>query len=84
MYGQTTSGKTYTMLGTTDIPGVLPCSVRDIFSAIKNDTENDYNVWVSYMEIYNESINDLLNPGKQNLKVMDDPKHGVDVAYLKK
>lgn len=31
LYGQTTSGKTYTMLGTPEIPGILPCAVRDIF-----------------------------------------------------
>jgi hypothetical protein len=36
------------------------------------------------MEIYNECINDLLVPGKTNLKVMDDPNHGVDVSQLKK
>ena len=36
MYGQTTSGKTYTMLGTSDIPGILPCAIRDIFNGIKN------------------------------------------------
>jgi centromeric protein E len=74
MYGQTTSGKTYTMLGSQDIPGVLPCAIRDIFNGIKADRENnEYNVWVSYMEIYNEAINDLLAPGKTNLKIKDDP-----------
>jgi centromeric protein E len=36
MYGQTTSGKTYTMLGTQEIPGILPCAIRDIFNGIKN------------------------------------------------
>lgn len=35
MYGQTTSGKTYTMLGTHEIPGILPCAIRDVFNAIK-------------------------------------------------
>ncbi|CDW87540.1 kinesin motor domain containing protein [Stylonychia lemnae] len=85
MYGQTTSGKTYTMLGTQEIPGILPCAVRDVFNGVKNDSQNNnYNVWVSYMEIYNESINDLLSPGKTNLKIKDDPNHGVDVALLKK
>ena len=34
MYGQTTSGKTYTMLGTPDAPGILPCAVRDVFMEI--------------------------------------------------
>ena len=34
MYGQTTSGKTYTMLGNLEKPGILPCTLRDIFIAI--------------------------------------------------
>lgn len=85
MYGQTTSGKTYTMLGTPETPGILPCAVRDIFSAIKKDSDHDYKVWISYLEIYNESINDLLVPGNQNLKIKDDPKNsGIVVNGLKK
>ena len=36
-YGQTGSGKTYTMLGTPESPGILPCTVRDIFTLTKND-----------------------------------------------
>jgi hypothetical protein len=83
MYGQTTSGKTYTMLGTPDLPGVLPCSVRDVFTAITTDTQNEYNVWASYLEIYNEQINDLLAPGSTNLKIKEDPKHGVRIQGLK-
>ena len=84
MYGQTTSGKTYTMLGTPQVPGILPCSVRDIFNFCKNDEEHDYKIWASYMEIYNEVINDLLVPGSSNLKVKDDRNYGVMVHGLKK
>lgn len=83
MYGQTTSGKTYTMLGTPDFPGILPCSIREIFQTIVKDTENEYNVWVSYIEIYNEQINDLLAPGKINLKIKEDPKQGVVIQDVK-
>ena len=43
MYGQTTSGKTYTMLGTQEIPGILPCAIRDIFNGIKNVNSIAYN-----------------------------------------
>ena len=84
LYGQTTSGKTYTMLGTPDIPGLLPCTIRDVFNGIKNDRENEYKVWVSYLEIYNEVVNDLLVPGSSNLKIKDDPSEGVVVAGLKR
>lgn len=79
MYGQTTSGKTYTMLGTPESPGILPCTVRDIFSLSKNDPTHEYKVWVSYLEIYNENINDLLVPGSSNLKLKEDPTFGVSV-----
>ena len=83
MYGQTTSGKTYTMLGTPDTPGILPCTIRDIFNFISKDPKNDYKIWISYLEIYNESINDLLNPGNPGLKLKEDPKYGTKVAGLK-
>ena len=83
MYGQTTSGKTYTMLGTPDYPGILPCSIREIFQTIVKDTENEYNVWISYIEIYNEHVNDLLAPGRVNLKVKEDPKQGVVIQDVK-
>ena len=82
MYGQTTSGKTYTMLGTQESPGILPCAVRDVFNGIKNDEEHEYNVWVSYLEIYNENINDLLQPGQSNLKLKDDPNVLKFLFYL--
>ena len=39
MYGQTTSGKTYTMLGTPEDPGILPSAIRQIFRSISADTE---------------------------------------------
>eukprot|EP00357_Protocruzia_adherens_P008266 CAMPEP_0115016942 /NCGR_PEP_ID=MMETSP0216-20121206/27785_1 /TAXON_ID=223996 /ORGANISM="Protocruzia adherens, Strain Boccale" /LENGTH=259 /DNA_ID=CAMNT_0002387591 /DNA_START=38 /DNA_END=814 /DNA_ORIENTATION=+ len=84
MYGQTTSGKTFTMLGSPESPGVLPCAIRDVFQGIKRDTENDYSVWISYLEIYNEQINDLLSPGTSNLKIKEDPKYGVMVSEAKK
>jgi len=37
MYGQTTSGKTYTMLGSPDSPGILPCAIKDVFRHIEVD-----------------------------------------------
>lgn len=72
------------MLGSPDKPGILPCAVRDIFTLTKNDPAHDYKVWISYMEIYNEAINDLLVPGSTNLKIKDDPNYGVMVQGLKK
>lgn len=54
MYGQTTSGKTYTMLGTPGLPGILPCAILDIFDNITKNADYDNSLWVSYLEIYNE------------------------------
>ena len=85
MYGQTTSGKTFTMLGSPNSPGILPCSLRDVFRFIENnDNENiSYNVYCSYIEIYNENIHDLLTDANY-LKLIDDNKYGVVVAGAKR
>lgn len=73
MYGQTTSGKTFTMLGNPERPGILPCVLRDIFNQVEKDNENVYNIFCSYIEIYNENLIDLLNSHSPNLKLVDDP-----------
>ena len=67
MYGQTTSGKTYTMLGNQQTEGLILLSLRDIFS--RKDSKSTVNI--SYLEIYNEQINDLLKEGSVNLKIVD-------------
>ena len=87
MYGQTTSGKTFTMLGTPNSPGILPCSLNDIFISInkKADILDNYmiNIYCSYLEIYNEKINDLLNNSK-NLRLIDDKRYGIVVSGAKR
>ncbi|TKC46666.1 hypothetical protein EI555_012319, partial [Monodon monoceros] len=59
-YGQTASGKTYTMLGSQDYLGVIPRAIHDIFQKIKKFPDREFLLRVSYMEIYNETITDLL------------------------
>eukprot|EP01138_Halocafeteria_seosinensis_P004193 gb/GECG01004288.1/.p1 GENE.gb/GECG01004288.1/~~gb/GECG01004288.1/.p1 ORF type:complete len:878 (+),score=146.88 gb/GECG01004288.1/:1-2634(+) len=62
-YGQTGSGKTYTMIGDTNNytnRGIAPRALSQIFDAIDSRPDMEYNVQVSYMEIYNEQIHDLL------------------------
>jgi hypothetical protein len=74
MYGQTTSGKTYTMLGSPNSPGLLPCALRDVFSLISKDSDpGRFSVFCSYIEIYNENIHDLLTDSNY-LKLVDDSK----------
>jgi centromeric protein E len=56
----------------------------DIFSfQEKVSEEREVNIWVSYMEIYNESVNDLLDASNLNLKIREDPSEGYFVGGLK-
>ncbi|XP_054447805.1 centromere-associated protein E [Pteronotus mesoamericanus] len=59
-YGQTASGKTYTMMGSEDYLGVIPRAIHDIFQKIEKFPDREFLLRVSYMEIYNETITDLL------------------------
>ncbi|XP_034555302.1 centromere-associated protein E isoform X6 [Notolabrus celidotus] len=59
-YGQTSSGKTFTMMGSSRAPGVIPLAVEDVFHTIKNCPKKEFLLRVSYMEIYNETVTDLL------------------------
>ncbi|KAL6481452.1 hypothetical protein MHYP_G00095320 [Metynnis hypsauchen] len=59
-YGQTSSGKTFTMMGSDHTPGVIPLAMSDVFQTIKNCPKKEFLLRVSYMEIYNETVTDLL------------------------
>ncbi|KAF4075058.1 hypothetical protein AMELA_G00230190 [Ameiurus melas] len=59
-YGQTSSGKTFTMMGSEHNPGVIPLAMADVFHTIKNCPNKEFLLRVSYMEIYNETVTDLL------------------------
>ncbi|KIH53007.1 kinesin motor domain protein [Ancylostoma duodenale] len=67
-YGQTGSGKSYSMMGTSEQPGIIPRLCNEVFRRIKETTCEtlQYKVEVSYMEIYNERVRDLLDPKKSN------------------
>ncbi|XP_026989078.2 kinesin-like protein KIF13A isoform X2 [Tachysurus fulvidraco] len=74
-YGQTGSGKSYSMMGSVDQPGLIPrlcCSLFERVSREQNDSHS-FKVEVSYMEIYNEKVRDLLDPkgSRQSLKVRE-------------
>ncbi|NXK06984.1 KIF19 protein, partial [Herpetotheres cachinnans] len=82
-YGPTGCGKTYTMMGTDGEPGICVCTLADLFQAIE-DTSGDveYEVSVSYLEIYNETIRDLLNPSLGCLQLREDADGTVRVAGI--
>ncbi|KAL8151389.1 hypothetical protein V2J09_021197 [Rumex salicifolius] len=71
-YGVTSSGKTHTMHGDQSTPGIIPLAIKDVFSIIQDSPGREYLLRVSYLEIYNEVINDLLDPTGQNLRVRED------------
>ncbi|XP_008791643.1 kinesin-like protein KIN-7K, chloroplastic isoform X1 [Phoenix dactylifera] len=71
-YGVTSSGKTHTMHGDQKSPGIIPLAIKDVFSIIQDTPGREFLLRVSYLEIYNEVINDLLDPTGQNLRVRED------------
>ncbi|GMH40298.1 hypothetical protein BSKO_08202 [Bryopsis sp. KO-2023] len=85
-YGQTGTGKTYTMEGATEgvHRGIIPRAVEDVFAQIQNDPEptSKFLVRASYLQIYNENISDLLKEDRSNLVIREDPKRGVFVDGL--
>ncbi|KAJ9298459.1 hypothetical protein DTO271G3_3426 [Paecilomyces variotii] len=86
-YGQTGSGKSYTMMGTPDQPGLIPRTCEDLFERIENSQCPDisYNVRVSYFEVYNEHVRDLLVPRTDPpyyLKIRESPTDGPYVKDL--
>ena len=87
-YGQTGSGKSYSMMGYGEEAGVIPRICRDMFDKIEEiqaDPNLKCTVEVSYLEIYNERVRDLLNPAtKGNLKVREHPATGPYVEDLAK
>ncbi|XP_019346753.2 kinesin-like protein KIF14 [Alligator mississippiensis] len=89
-YGQTGSGKSYTMMGFGEEPGIIPRFCEDLFLQIgQTDTEKiSYHLEMSYFEVYNEKIHDLLvfkaenGQKKQPLRVREHPVFGPYVEDL--
>ncbi|KAH9290855.1 hypothetical protein KI387_034972, partial [Taxus chinensis] len=75
-YGQTSSGKTFTMRGITEQ------AIGDIYKHIQNNPDKDFVLKISALEIYNEVVKDLLNPESGPLRLLDDPEKGTIVEKL--
>ena len=80
-YGQTSSGKTYTMEGIhndTKLMGVIPRMMQYIFILIeKANSDIEYSVKCQYYQIYNEKIQDLLDIRKKDLAIREDKNKGI-------
>jgi kinesin family protein 3/17 len=88
-YGQTGTGKTYTMEGfiydyLSPSKGLIPRAIEDIFKYIENNSNSDttFIIRVTYLQIYNESIDDLLKPEKKHLSIREGQKKGLYVEGL--
>ncbi|CAM8928426.1 unnamed protein product [Rhodiola kirilowii] len=97
-YGQTGTGKTYTMWGPPSAmvqdpspnshQGIVPRIFQMLFTEIQKVQENsedklmNYQCRCSFLEIYNEQIGDLLDPTQRNLQIRDDTKNGIYVENL--
>ena len=88
-YGQTGTGKTYTMEGFTydsqdPQKGIIQRTIEDIFNYIETTSNENtkFIIRASFLQIYNESISDLLKPEKKNLQIREDKKKGIYVDLL--
>jgi hypothetical protein len=91
-YGQTGSGKTYTMQGVEDptissnngLDGIIPRVTEQLFSKIKQQAiSRTFTVWVSFLQIYNERIFDLLNPSSVNPRSNTNNIEGLRLRWSK-
>ena len=81
VYGATGAGKTHTMLGSDGNPGIIFRTVMELYNRIESaKEESDVEVVISYLEIYNETVIDLINPSQQ-LQIREDGK-GVNIPGL--
>ena len=88
-YGQTGTGKTYTMEGFTyesknPNRGIIQRTIQDIFNFIEttSDENTKFIIRCSFLQIYNENISDLLKSDKKNLQIREDKKKGIYVDLL--
>eukprot|EP00944_MAST-04C_sp_MAST-4C-sp1_P015958 g15958.t1 len=85
-YGMTGSGKTYTMMGSNysaenmKNAGVIPQAIQNIFGYIQADDEHQFAVTMSYLQIYLDTLQDLLQPNNEQISIRENARQGVFVA----
>lgn len=68
------------LLGNTSNPGITYLTIRDLFKRTEElRDERDFELMVTYIEVYNELVKDLLNPGPP-LNLLEDAKYGMHVT----
>lgn len=84
-YGATGCGKTYTVSGTPERPGVIFLAMQELFARMEElEDTRKFEISVSYLEIYNETIRDLLSPemSPKKLVIREDSENRISVANL--
>ena len=84
-YGQTGCGKTYSMMGnpkSETLKGIIPRTFSQIMNVISSKPQLEFLVRVSFLEIYNENIKDLLGDTEKKLDVKEDKDKGIYVQDL--
>ena len=77
-YGATGSGKTYTMVGDGENPGLMIRTLSDLFKTLNKVKDKEFNVEISYVEVYNEQLKDLLVENNNiNIDIRYDNQKGV-------
>ena len=84
-YGVTGAGKTYTMLGNDENPGIMVWTLKELYKKISEYKNREYLIKLWYVEIYNENIRDLLsnkNEKNENLELREDPDEGIIINNI--
>lgn len=81
-YGQTASGKTHTLTGSSSEPGIIPLAISDLFAQIRSTPDREYLLRASYIELYNETIFDLLHPNHGHELHLSETKKGITINGL--
>ncbi|CAK8572379.1 unnamed protein product [Lathyrus sativus] len=91
-YGQTGTGKTFTMDGTNEQPGIIPRAIEELFRQASMDASSSFTFSMSMLEVYMGHVRDLLTPRqacrthepltKCNLNIQTDPKGLVEIEGL--
>jgi len=82
-YGQTGSGKTYTMEGPKEDPGLYARTLKKLFEEANKTTDVEFKMSTSLLEIYNDKLNDLMEPQDAPLKIVQGD-YGMEVPDVKK
>ncbi|EGD83646.1 hypothetical protein PTSG_04253 [Salpingoeca rosetta] len=83
-YGPTGAGKTFTMQGTKQHPGIIPRSIKHMFQLVNRRTKDtqQFTVSMSFLEIYQEKVYDLLEPKDHDLTILQDASGSIVVPDL--